>query len=893
MSHTKIAIGPLGWLTAALLAAVLASGCAELPEIQADNACGNGVLEPFNNEDCEPGRGVPDGLLCGPPTEENGCRFICQDDDGEGEELALCPAGWGCGAEGFCLPPSGRLSDIRPVPGITTPLAIGDFDGDHFIDIAGVQEPLLSIAYGNPTAQYQVTLQAPIDSSPNAPVIGDLDRDGQDDLIVHAGSRVNLYRGQNNQTVVPYMVPSFGLAEGIERYKLTAVGLGDPLRREHIVALELVEDDDALYAYLLTNQNEFLDAIELESPGDQLPERTASADLFGADGIEEFAIAPHRGQAVVVFSLVCDFGGLPDLFANAERVRCVFEEITRVLAPPGWQLGQAGTFIADVDGDEIDDLLFGLQGREGIGVGVALNNGAGFEPAYALPVTYQPMMGGPVMPGAQEMGPPVWLLGVADVNDDGFADLLTEGGIIEAVSDGIGEPLTYEQRYRPTREWQQLQQADLNRDGYVDLVATTGPSVLTLLNDGDGIFNQSEMTVESAQLELYLGDFDGDLFPDALALVDGRLLIGFNDGRGLTDELVEVVSLAGNVQAVAYRGAQGSDDAIDDVLLIVEDQLGVYGLNLEGSGTRRLSAPLDLPAEVDAVLVLSHPARPAVGLTIEEADEGRLFRVASVETLAASLYDDPPALETEGDCVNPMGGPTLRATFADPDGGYDRIVTVQTAGPDMAAMMESTPWTPRILVFDGDDSLTCSVLENSPLRSSPDHLEVADINGDGAPDLIIGHGASREPGDDDIIEGGLAIYYGTDDGMFETSPTTIVRRGAARNDGSQSTFRGAFTALDTHSRPGVELILVYDDGLYLLGYDVELGDFAAPERLPTPRLDYSDVEALLAFDANLDGVDDLLLSGPRQSAVILQTPCTAFEAAEGECTRTIEAPEAP
>lgn len=878
----------------ALLLAVAAYGCAELPFISADNVCGNGVLEPFNNEDCEPGRpgAYPDGLVCGDADEELACLFVCADDDGEGERIAPCPAGWGCAIEGFCQPPSGRLTEAVPIAGITTPLGIGDFDGDHFPDIAAVQEPLLAVAFGNSSVDYEVTLRAPIDASPNAPVIGDFDGDDREDLVVHAGSRVNIYRGQTDRTVVPLMVPSFGLEDDLGRYGLAAVAMNEPLLRQQVLALELDDELGTLSVYSLTLDDD--EEVVITDAGDQLTEHFASADLIGGDGHHELAIARYREQAIVLVSLACNIQELIDAgqLGELEGLECELEEAGEVLAPPGWQLGQAGTFVADINGDGIDDLVFGLQGREGLSIGVALGNGVGLEPAYALPVVRELM--GPVMPGAQMMQPPSWLLGVADIDGDGLADLLTGTGVIGAESDGVDTPIRYVQRYRPQREWFSLRMADLNRDGALDLVATTGPSILTLLNAGGGIFNQSETTVESDQIDVHLGDFDGDLFPDLLVLVDGRLLVGFNDGRGLSDELQEAVSLAGNVQTTGFRGARGSTDAIQDVLLIVEDNLGTYGLVLEGSGTRRLSAALELPASVDRVYALHHPSRLSVGLTLEEDMSGeRRFRIASAEDLAAAIYEEPPVLELQGDCLPPDGGPQLATTFPDPEGlGYDRAVAVVGQGPDAGPMMGGDgPWTPRILIWDGEDTLDCTALEPSEFAVGPRQVEVADVDGDEAPDLIVVHASERMPGSEDVIEGGLSVYFGDGEGGFDPSPVAVQRQGTARQNGSTASFRGVIAAIDTDSRPGAELAMVFDDGIYLLAADADR-TFGDVDKMRNPGVDPPDISSLVALDADLDGVDDLLVSGPRQTVLMRQAPCTPFEAAEGECTRTVNPPEA-
>jgi hypothetical protein len=140
----------------------------------------------------------------------------------------------------------------------------------------------------------------------------------------------------------------------------------------------------------------------------------------------------------------------------------------------------------------------------------------------------------------------VYLLGqsptqavTADFNKDGNEDIAvvnaTMGGVMVFLGDGKGN-LTHNQNYRGTTTPLSLASADLNGDGAPDLVVGgQNGNMAVLLNDGKGNFsNGHSYGVNSNPVSIALGDLNGDGKVDAIVLSSGSnaidILLGNGDG---------------------------------------------------------------------------------------------------------------------------------------------------------------------------------------------------------------------------------------------------------------------------------------------------------------------------------------------------------------------------
>ncbi|HEX6764111.1 MAG TPA: hypothetical protein VF103_01510, partial [Polyangiaceae bacterium] len=193
---------------------LVAVGCKELPQIEA-GVCGNHVLEP--PEDCD-GFDV-DGVPCRPPGSTGECRLDCTPDD-VGRDTP-CPTGWGCAAEGFCRPATGKFSPTgEDLPGNTSTLLAGDFDGDRKQDIVAMEGATtfglanLRVHYFDDEAKLARTWTS--DKRFASPEIADVSNDGRSDIAYSNGS-VSVLAGEPDRSLLPEAYPSYFLGDAAAR----------------------------------------------------------------------------------------------------------------------------------------------------------------------------------------------------------------------------------------------------------------------------------------------------------------------------------------------------------------------------------------------------------------------------------------------------------------------------------------------------------------------------------------------------------------------------------------------------------------------------------------------------------------------------------------------------
>ncbi len=184
--------------------------------------------------------------------------------------------------------------------------------------------------------------------------------------------------------------------------------------------------------------------------------------------------------------------------------------------------------LADVNGDGWLDVIISDQSDGASGVRVLLNK---MDGTFAADVAY---------PLRADAGPGAVSLTAADVNGDGFPDIVTANGMAGTISVLLNEgdgtfaaPVTYPAGIQPTS----VMVADMNGDGFPDLVVTdtAGDSVLVLLNDGSGVFAAPlTQAVGAGPVAVSITDVDGDGRPDVLVANrdddTAGVLLGLGDG---------------------------------------------------------------------------------------------------------------------------------------------------------------------------------------------------------------------------------------------------------------------------------------------------------------------------------------------------------------------------
>jgi hypothetical protein len=195
---------------------------------------------------------------------------------------------------------------------------------------------------------------------------------------------------------------------------------------------------------------------------------------------------------------------------------------------PGDLAAPTSVAVADVNADGWPDVIITDSGDAGAGVRVFLNNGDG---TLAGETIYASGTAGTRGPAS---------LAVADVNGDGWPDIVTANGKDDSVSllpnagDGtFGAPLGYP----AGPDAAAVAVADMNGDGFADILTTNlgDDSVSVLLSDGAGGFAVPlGQAVGAGPVGMVLADVNGDGHPDVMVANrdddNAGVLLGHGDG---------------------------------------------------------------------------------------------------------------------------------------------------------------------------------------------------------------------------------------------------------------------------------------------------------------------------------------------------------------------------
>ncbi len=651
-----------------------------------------------------------------------------------------------------------------PVPGLYPPTAVvvGDFNGDGKPDLAVATPQGVSILLGLGDGTFGAAASFDADANFSHLAAGDLNGDGKLDLVA-TGPLVGaiVFLGLGDGTFqAPAIVAGAATAGPIALADLNGDG-----KLDLVAGLGGLNDGSQTYsvgsglAILLGNGDGTFQAPSLSLP-DMMPLSIAAADLNG-DGKLDLAVeelgnlaSPYTrydSTTVVLLGLGDGTFGAPATYPPGPP--------TSTSSPIPYVL-MAGDFRHDGKADLVE--VVGDQLR------ILANRGDG---TFLAPI-------------GEYIGSAPFGLSIGDFNGDGkldlastFLDVASSGDygstgvdVLQGVGDGtfeaasaflVGPSPAYASPHSP----QGVAVGDFNGDGKADIVTTNaaqaGTNVALLAGKGDGTFQPPIQFPDlGGRSNLVVGDFNGDGKPD-LAALDGYssisqlqnsvyVAVGKGDGTfqepifSATDPALgnNFPGVSGTIAAGDFNGDGKLDlvtargETVPTALLTA--QLAFVGVLIgHGDGSFATEAEIPLPmrgvqdaAPLVAVGDFNGDGKPDIVVVFPAASYGATIAPQVMYLLLGhgdGTFQAPLATVLAG-----SGAVALVVGDFNGDGKLGVAIA------DQANLSGAGFGGVSVLLGNGDGTFGPEIIY--ALNGIPSSLAVTDLNGDGAPDLVVGTG---------------------------------------------------------------------------------------------------------------------------------------------------------
>jgi hypothetical protein len=367
---------------------------------------------------------------------------------------------------------------------------------------------------------------------------------------------------------------------------------------------------------------------------------------------------------------------------------------------------------------------------------------------------------------------------VGDFNNDGKLDIATNAGNANLLSVFLGKgdgTFTTGPSYAGVYGTFSLAASDLDGDGNLDLIAgiansgiygpdlNSGGTFEVLMGNGDGTFQAAPaylntVTTFSVGAPVFaVGDFNGDGKPDLLGVTGspGALAFLAGDGTGHFALTKTSAETGPSLLAAADLNGDGKLDAVyaDKSAASVAVALG------KGDGTFAAGTDYAVPNNTTlmniAVSDVNGDGKPDVVITAENATTNP----ASATGLYVYLNKGDGTLLAPATIDTPSSPGALAIGDLNGDGKPDIVLTNSPFATGTAG---------NLLVYLGNGDGTFKTAVSYPAGYSSTGLAIADVNNDGKPDLVFGSE------DQTSTTATLNVLPGNGDGTFGTAITSSL-----------------------------------------------------------------------------------------------------------------------
>jgi hypothetical protein len=670
--------------------------------------CGNGVLEP--GEDCD-----SSDATC------VHCAVTCA-------TAADCPSdAYSCGVDGRCAAPGGALG---------TPAQAGlflvddyrttDIDGDHIDDVVGVSRTALVVKPGDVggTLARGETQLTPSQTGPAA--FGDLDNDGTLDVTLATADGLVSY-GSPFGTLSPLAIQS-GISSN-----------GDPVDVRMVFGL----GPATIGAFLVDpNTNDvILGVVDFASNTPllaALPCSPIAAADFSPDLVDVYKVSQDTDLALdAIVAMTSHDGNLCVLDVHKDTI--ISTPTVTVITPANPPALANKPILADLDGDSdrcpdviaTDGGAHALQhwpaqmasGRCAYGAGAALPSIAQL-PASSRPFGHAPF---------------------------GTAFLGTNEGIV--FPDGVWtlEIGGWTQVYASPRPLSMSTTGDVDGDGRPDLVVAGAGSpdvdVLYRTTNGFASYQLFRVPTSAPVTTITLGDFDGNTRKD-LAYTERvgaheRMMVAFDSGTRLGAP-IEVGTFSGILSVAPAAFPSNADPSFQTSdLIVLQSTSAAPVLTILVGNAQRVLIPYYDPRSgtianqtvlrTTVVGSFSGAAYPdVIALATPKPNpsnaEVRAWGIPGPITTISDVKTDGTVVSSAVDCSHDFG-----TGFCAEDASY---LAWPASGHDVVIGVDHNDHVARVDPVGSSAGSTMISALTPPMGAAVHQLAAADLDGDGAPELI-------------------------------------------------------------------------------------------------------------------------------------------------------------